>query len=126
VNLLTVVQLGIRMHIRCLTRSTWKVRNGESQSAGETMPCCPPPVSVHKSASEVNHSGGDVQVISCHHYLDVFHPFVEQLTVFHTSGLVLASSSIFQVLNTTSIMPSCDRILSGTCQKVRKLCIFRS
>ena len=56
-------------------------------------------LSVHESAREVNLSGGDAQVVSCHHYLVVFHPFVEQLTVFHTSGLVLASSSIFQVLN---------------------------
>ena len=33
---------------------------------------------VHGSASEVNHSGADAQVISCPCYL-VFHPFVEQL-----------------------------------------------
>ena len=55
-------------------------------------------LSVHESASEVNRSGRDAQVVSCHRYL-VFHPFVEQLTVFHTSGLVLASSSIFRVLD---------------------------
>ena len=55
-------------------------------------------LSVHESASEVNRSGSDVQVVSCHRYL-VFHPFLEQLTVFHTAGLVLASSSIFQVLD---------------------------
>ena len=58
--------------------------------------CCPPPI--RSRVSQVNRSGGDLQVISCHRYL-VFHPFVEQLTVFHSSGLVLASSSIFQVLN---------------------------
>ena len=40
--------------------------------------------------SEVNRSGVDTQVVSCHGYL-VFHPFVEQLTVFYISGLVLAS-----------------------------------
>ena len=56
-------------------------------------------LSVHESASEVNRWGGDAQVVSCHRYLVVFHPFVEQLTVFHTSGLVLASSSIFQILD---------------------------
>ena len=56
-------------------------------------------LSVHESASEVNHSGGDTQVISGHRYLVVFHPLVEQLTVFHISGLVLASSSIFRVLD---------------------------
>ena len=56
-------------------------------------------LSVHESVSEVNHSGGDVQVVSCHRYLVVFHPFVEQLTIFHIFGLVLASSSIFRVLD---------------------------
>ena len=56
-------------------------------------------LAVHGSASEVMHSGDDAQVVSCHRYLVVFHPFVEQLTVFHTSGLVLASSSILRVLN---------------------------
>ena len=33
------ILLGIRMHIRCLTQSTSKVRNGEAR----TTPCCPPP-----------------------------------------------------------------------------------
>ena len=63
-------------------------------------------LSVHESASEVNHSGGDAQVVSCHRYLVVFHPFVEQLhvTVFHTTGLVLVSSSIFRVLNLHAIV----------------------
>ena len=51
---------------------------------------------IHESASEVNRSGGDAQVISGHRYL-VFHPSVEQLTIFHTSGLVLASSSILNL-----------------------------
>ena len=49
---------------------------------------------VARVRSEVNSSGGDMQVVSCHRYLVVFHSFVEQLTVFFTSGLVLASSSI--------------------------------
>ncbi len=35
---------------------------------------CP---SVHGLASEVNRSGYDAQVVSCHRYLVVFHPFVE-------------------------------------------------
>ena len=54
---------------------------------------------VHGSASEVNCSSADAQVVSCHRYLVVSHPFVEQLTVFHTSGLVLLSSSTFWVLD---------------------------
>ena len=56
-------------------------------------------LSVHELASEVNCSGGDAQVVSCHRYFVVFYPFVEQLTVLHTSGLVLASSSIFRALD---------------------------
>ena len=54
---------------------------------------------VHRSASKVNCSSADTQIISCHRYLVVYHPFVEQLTVFHTSGLVLPSSSTLRVLN---------------------------
>ena len=34
---------------------------------------------VHESTSEVNRSGADAQVVSCHHYLVVVHPFVKQL-----------------------------------------------
>ena len=45
---------------------------------------------IHGSASKVNRSGGDAQVVSCHHYFVTFHPFVEQLTVFHTSELIQA------------------------------------
>ena len=80
-------------------------------------------LSIHESVSEVNHSDGDAQVVSRHCYLVVFHPFVEQLTVFHTSGLVLASSSIFRVHNLDLHAIARYGILSGTCQKVRKLCI---
>ena len=73
-----------------MERSKW-----QSSSTGEMTPCCPPPI-CSRSASEVNHSSGDAQVTSCHRYLVVFHLFVEQLTVFHTSGLVLALSSMFR------------------------------
>ena len=38
------LSLDIRMRIRCLMRSTWKDRNGEARSAGETTPCCTPPI----------------------------------------------------------------------------------
>ena len=37
---------------------------------------------IHGSVSKVNRSGSDVQVISCHLYLAIFHPFVEQLAVY--------------------------------------------
>ena len=64
-------------------------------------------LSVHESASEINRSGGDAQVVSYHRYLVVFHPFVEQLTVFHTSGLVLRR--LLSSESATSIsMPSRD------------------
>ena len=99
------------MRIMCLTQSTWKVRNGEARSAVEMMPCCPPPIPLHGSASEVNSSSADTQVVSCHRY--AFHPIVEQLTVFHTSGLVLASSSILRVLDLDLHR---NGIMSSTCQ----------
>ena len=92
------VQLGIRMRIMCLTRNTWKVRNGKALEGQARRRRAVLRLSVHGSTSGVNRSGDDDQVISCHRYL-VFHPFVEQLTVFHTSGHVLASSSILRVLN---------------------------
>jgi len=66
---------------------------------------------VYRSASKANRSGADAQVVSCHRYLVVFHPFIEQLTVFHTSGLILVSSSILD-LNLYR-----DSIMSGTCQR---------
>ena len=68
-------------------------RNGDGQSTVKTTPCCASAYPVHGSASKVNHSSADAQVASCHGYL-VFHPFVELLTVFYISGLVLSSSSI--------------------------------
>ena len=69
---------------------------------------------VHESVSEVNCSGADGQVVSCHCYLVIFHSFVEQLTVFHISGLVLVSSSILHVLN---LDLNHDGSMSGMCQK---------
>ena len=33
--------------------------------------------SIHGSLNELNHSDADAQVVTCHHYLAVFHPFVE-------------------------------------------------
>ena len=77
---------------------------------------------VHVSASEVNRSGADTQVTSYTAILLSFHPFVEQLSVFHTPGLVLASSSILRVLN-LDLRLHHDGIMSGTCQRCIKLCI---
>ena len=86
------------MHIRCLSGAHGKFEMAMLKALvrqRRAVLC----LSVHESVSEVNHSGGDTQVVSCHRYLVGFHRFVEQLTVFHTSGLVLASSSIFRVLD---------------------------
>ena len=87
--------LGIRMHIRCLT---WSTRNGEARSAGETMLCCPLPnrlrVSERSKLLVWWCASRFLSPLSCR-----LHPFVEQLTVFHTSGLVLASTSILRVLD---------------------------
>ena len=70
-------------------------RNGEARSAGELDDAVlSSGYPVHGPASEVNRSGADARIVSCHGYL-VFHPFVEQLTIFYISGLVLASSSKF-------------------------------
>ena len=63
-------------------------------------------LSIYESVSKVNHSGGDAQVVSCHHCF-VVHPFVEQLIVFHTSELVLASSSIL------NLDPLCHRAMAS-------------
>ena len=106
------------MCIRYLTQSTWKVRNGEARSAGKMKLSCPLPI--RSWVSEWSKSLGWCHW--CHHYLVVFHPFVGQLTVFHTSGLILASSSIFRVLD-LDLHAMCAGILSGTCRKVCKLCI---
>ena len=90
---------------RCVMQSTWKVRNGEAWSAVETTPCCPPPIpACSQSANKVNRSGADVQVISCIVcYLVIFHPFVEQLTVFHTEGYIWIRSGVLLDLHVTSI-----------------------
>ena len=80
-------------------------------------------LSVHGSASEVNRSVDDAQVVS-RHRLSCLSSFVEQLT-FHTSGLVLASS---QSISSTSISMLCaiagEGIMSGTCQRYHKPVYF--
>ena len=50
---------------------------------------------VHGSASEVNHSSVDAQVVSCHRYLVVFHPFVEQLANRRLSYMWTRSAVVF-------------------------------
>ena len=71
--------------------------------------------SVHGSASEVNRSSVDAQVVSRHRYLVVFHPFVEQLTaVFHTYGFVLPRR---RLLTFESSIDLDQAIISSMCQR---------
>ena len=97
----------------CLTPSTWKVRSDEMMKVeARSRQHCAAPYPVHRSASKVNRSGADAQVVSYHCYL-VYHLLL--LTVFYISGLVLASSSVLQLLNleATSIARG---IMSVMCQ----------
>ena len=47
---------------------------------------------IHRSVDKVNRSGADAQVVSC--YSVIFHPFVERLTVFYISGLILQPAAL--------------------------------
>ena len=87
------IELGIRMRIRSSREAHGKFEMAKLEALARQC-CAVLRLSVHNSASEVNRSSGDTQVVSRHRYLVIFHPFVEQLTVFHTSGLVLVSSSV--------------------------------
>ena len=51
------------MHIRYLTRSTRKVRNGEARNAGKTTLCCPPPI--HSRLSEQSKASRFLSPLSC-------------------------------------------------------------
>ena len=49
-----------------------------AQSAVETMSCCPLLILfTGQRVKYVNRSGADVQFVSCHRYLVIFHPFVQ-------------------------------------------------
>ena len=62
------------MRIMCLTLSTWKVRSDETAKRGRDNAVLSSAYPVHGSASEVNRSDADAQVVSCHRYLSgVFH-----------------------------------------------------
>ena len=76
--------------IPCLTPSTSAL---ESPYCDAMLSSAYP---IHGSANEVNCSGADAQVISCHCYPVVFDPFVEQLTVFR--GLALQPAIMFYPL----------------------------
>ena len=105
------------MCIMCLMPSMWKFWLDEMAKLEPRLrdPVLSSAYPVHESASEVNCSGADRQVVSCHCSLVIFHSFVEQLTVFHISGLILASSSVLQVLN---LDLHHDGIMSGMCHKL--------
>ena len=83
-----VVSTCICMHIMCLTQSKWKVRS--SKRCRDDAVLC----SVHRSVSKVNRSSVDMQVVSCHRYLVVFHRFVEQLLNRHFSYIWTRSAVV--------------------------------
>ena len=70
-------------------------------------------LSVHESASEINRSGGDAQVVSCHRHLVVFHLFVEQLTVSIHLDLFwrLLSSESSTSISMPSSLATCHRVM---------------
>ena len=71
--------LGICLRIMCLMPSTWKVQSNEIAKRGRDDAMLASTYPVQGSASEVNHSGADAQVVSCHRYLVISHLFVEKL-----------------------------------------------
>ena len=105
-----VMLLGICLCIiMSLTPSTWKQMNW--QSTVETILCCPPPISRSRvSASKVNHSGAEAQVISCRRFLAVFYPIVcmrnlHNLKITHYSSIILrleCNLGILRMCNATS------------------------
>ena len=77
--------LGIPMHIRCLTLSTLEVQSDKMAKRGQRQHCAV----LHLSHSWVSErSKCYVQVVSFHCYHAIFHPIIEQFTVFYISGLV--------------------------------------
>ena len=105
-------------HAEHVESSKWR------SSKRERRRCAVLRLSVHGSASEVDRSVDDAQVVS-RHRLSCLSSFVEQLTFFHTSGLVLASS---QSISSTSVSMLCaiagDGIMSGTWQRYHKPVYF--
>jgi len=77
------------MRIMCHTPSTWKVGLNEMAKRGWDNTVLSSTNPVQRSAGEVNRSDADMQVVSCHSYLVIFHLVFEQLTMFYISGLVL-------------------------------------
>ena len=59
----------------------------------------------------------DKQVVSCHCYLVIFHPFVELLTVFYICGLIFWPAVFYLSESSASICGHCKDIMSGMCQK---------
>ena len=113
------------MRIRCLTRSMWKVYNGEALEAlARWTPCCPPPIRswVSKRSKSLGwwHSSHSLSPLSCR--LSSFCWTVNRLPYIWT-----CSGIVFYPLSPRTWspchVPLHDSIMSGTCQKIRKLCI---
>ena len=94
------------MQNMCLMLSTWKVQSDKTRSAVKT-PISPTGHLAKQISWVLTHKLSLVTVI-----LLAF--ILEQLTVFYTSGLALALSSVLQVL---SLDLHHDGIMSITCQK---------
>ena len=111
------------MHVQCAShgargkfdQTKWPSSKRCRDEACETVLSSAYPV--HGSASKVNCSGADAQVVSCHRYLVVFHPFVGQSK--HLDSFWC------RLLSTTST--SITMVSWAACAKaVRKTHIFQS
>ena len=85
-----------------------KYSQGDIEDCEDVSGVLPSAYLVHGSASKVNRSGADAQVVSCHCYTVIFHPIVVHLTVFYISRLILWPATIFYLLShaSHSLMPS--------------------
>ena len=116
-------KLGICMCIGCLTWSTWKVYNGEAlEVLVRWTPCCPPPIRswVSKQSKSLGwwRSSRLLSPLSCR--LSSFCWTVNHLPYIWTcSGIIYPPSP----WTWSCHVPSHDSIMSGMCQKIRKLCI---
>ena len=110
------------IHIMCLTLSTCSRVSKQSELLSNRLWYCNAMLStaypVHRSASKVNCSGADMQVVSCLCY-PVFHPIVQQLP----SSTSLDS---FSSLLSPSILRDHEWHVPERYVNYAKTCIFQS
>ena len=103
------------MRIISLTWSTWKVQTkwrSSKHCQDDALESSTYPV--HRSASEINSSGADAQVVSFDCYLVVFHLLVEQ---FANCLLYIWTCSVTGVLRVLNLDLHRNGIMSTTCQR---------